>query len=228
MENILIVEDDKDIRGLLGIYMRGEGFNVIEVADGKSALDVIDEKIDLIMLDIMLPDINGLELCRKIRERFKCPVIMVTAKTSDQDKIVGLTYGADDYIVKPFNPLEVVARVKSQMRRYKEYSGGDSSDNEVYYKGLVVNLKSRNVSINGKDINLTKTEFELLKILLLNKGEVMSGERLFKLINNDEYYSKSTNTVAVHMRNLREKMGDSFESPEYIKTVWGVGYIIEK
>ncbi|KOR25649.1 PhoB family transcriptional regulator [Clostridium sp. L74] len=183
---------------------------------------------DLIILDLMLPDVDGLSICKSIRKKYYYPIIMITAKSSDQDKILGLSYGADDYITKPFNPLEVVARVKAQLRRYKKYTKDTSDKEKIYYKGLILDEKSKQVSINGKEIKITPTEFKILEVLLERKGEVLSGEELFNLIWKDEYYSKSTNTITVHVRNLREKMGDSFEKPEYIKTVWGVGYIIEE
>ncbi|WP_346888819.1 response regulator transcription factor [Clostridium sp. UBA1056] len=228
MEKILIVEDDEDIRDILKIYLKAESFEILEAENGKRAFEVLENKEpDLVILDLMLPDINGLTICKNIRTKYKYPIIMLTAKTADQDKIIGLTYGADDYITKPFNPLEVMARVKAQLRRYKEYSEDSKEDNTIYYKGLILDRKSKHVNLNGKELKLTPTEFNLLEILLLNKGQVLSGEKLFHLLKEDEYYSKSTNTITVHIRNLREKMEESFESPEYIKTVWGVGYIIE-
>lgn len=228
MQRILIVEDDEDIRDILKIYLKAESFEICEAENGKSAFEVLeDTEPDLVILDLMLPDISGLNICKNIRTKYKYPIIMLTAKTADQDKIMGLTYGADDYITKPFNPLEVMARVKAQLRRYKEYGEDTKEDNTIYYKGLILDRKSRHVNLNDKKLKLTPTEFNLLEILLLNKGQVLSGEKLFHLLREDEYYSKSTNTVTVHIRNLREKMEDSFEHPEYIKTVWGVGYIIE-
>ncbi|SFB37923.1 response regulator transcription factor [Clostridium frigidicarnis] len=228
MERILIVEDDKDILDILKIYLKAESFEILKAENGKRAFEILkDTEPDLVILDLMLPDINGLNICKKIRTKYKYPIIMITAKTSDQDKIIGLTYGADDYISKPFNPLEVMARVKAQLRRYKEYGEDSKEDNIIYYKGLILNTKSKHVNLNGKELKLTPTEFNLLEILLVNKGQVLSGEKLFHLLRENEYYSKSTNTVTVHIRNLREKMEESFEHPEYIKTVWGVGYIIE-
>ena len=175
----------------------------------------------------MLPDTDGLSICKSIRKKYYYPIIMITAKNADQDKILGLSYGADDYITKPFNPLEVVARVKAQLRRYKKYTESITDTEMIYHKGLTLSQKSKQVGINGKEIKLTPTEFKILEVLLQRKGEVLSGEELFHLIWEDEYYSKPTNTITVHIRNLREKMGDSSEKPEYIKTVWGVGYIIE-
>lgn len=228
MEKILIVEDDKDIRDILKIYLESESFEIYEAENGKSAFEFAENKeLDLVILDLMLPDINGLNVCKRIRTNHKYPIIMLTAKNADQDKIIGLNYGADDYITKPFNPLEVLARVKAQLRRYKQYSEDTNEKNIVYYKGLILDRNSRHANLNEKELKLTPTEFNILEILLLNKGQVVSGEKLFHLLREDEYYFKSTNTIAVHIRNLREKMQESFEHPEYIKTVWGVGYIIE-
>lgn len=227
MERILIIEDDADIRKILKIYLEGESYEVWEADNGAKVMKQLAQQPDLIILDLMLPDIDGLSICKSIRKKFHYPIIMITAKSSDRDKILGLSYGADDYITKPFNPLEVVARVKAQLRRYKEYSENTIDTNMIYYKGLILNQKSKQVSINGKEVKLTPTEFKILEVLLKRKGEVLSGEELFHLIWEDDYYSKSTNTIPVHIRNLREKIGDSSEKPEYIKTVWGVGYIIE-
>lgn len=228
MEKILIIEDDSDIRKILKIYLKGESYEVLEASNGVEAMEQLDKQPDLVILDLMLPDIDGLSICKNIRQKYLYPIIMITAKVADQDKILGLSYGADDYITKPFNPLEVVARVKAQLRRYKEYSENTVDNEIIYYKGLILNKRSKQVSINGSEIKLTPTEFKILEVLLERKGEVLGGEELFHLIWDDEYYSKSTNTITVHIRNLREKMGDSFEKPEYIKTVWGVGYIIEE
>lgn len=230
MEKILIVEDDEDIRKILKIYLEGQSYEILEAENGYEAMKQIDNKLDLIILDLMLPDIDGLTICKNIRKKYRFPIIMITAKNADQDKILGLSYGADDYITKPFNPLEVIARVKAQLRRYNQYGENefdiDNSD-KIYYKGLILNKKSKNVNINGEDVKLTPTEFKILEVLLDRKGQVLSGEELFHLIWDDEYFSKSTNTITVHVRNLREKIGDSSEKPQYIKTVWGVGYIIE-
>lgn len=227
MDKILIIEDDADIRNILKIYLEGQAYKVWEAENGAEARKQLHKQIDLVILDLMLPDTDGLSICKNIREKYHFPIIMITAKNADSDKILGLSYGADDYITKPFNPLEVVARVKAQLRRYKEYAESTTDVDSIYYKGLTLNKKSKQVSINEKEIKLTPTEFKILKVLLERKGEVLSGEELFHLIWENDYYSKSTNTITVHIRNLREKIGDSSEKPEYIKTVWGVGYIIE-
>ncbi|BAQ12346.1 transcriptional regulator [Clostridium botulinum B2 128] len=227
MEKILIIEDDEDIRDILKLYLEGQSYEILEAENGVEATKQLVKQPDLVILDLMLPDIDGLSICKNIRKKYYYPIIMITAKNADQDKILGLSYGADDYITKPFNPLEVVARVKAQLRRYKQYDENITDTESIYYKALTLNQKSKQVSINEKEIKLTPTEFKILEALLKRKGEVLSGEELFNLIWEDEYYSKSTNTITVHVRNLREKMDDSFEKPEYIKTVWGVGYIIE-
>lgn len=227
MEKILIIEDDEDIRDILRVYLEGQAYEIWEAENGAEAMRQLTKQPDLIILDLMLPDTDGLSICKSIRKKYHYPIIMITAKNADQDKILGLSYGADDYITKPFNPLEVIARVKAQLRRYKEYTENITDTERIYHKGLTLNQKSKQVSINEKEIRLTPTEFKVLEVLLQRKGEVLSGEELFHFIWEDEYYSKSTNTITVHIRNLREKMGDSSEKPEYIKTVWGVGYIIE-
>ncbi|RUT60818.1 DNA-binding response regulator [Clostridium botulinum] len=224
---MLIIEDDEDIRDILKLYLEGQSYEILEAENGAKAMKQLVKQPDLVILDLMLPDIDGLSICKSIRKKYYYPIIMITAKNADQDKILGLSYGADDYITKPFNPLEVVARVKAQLRRYKQYDENITDTESIYYKALTLNQKSKQVSINEKEIKLTPTEFKILEALLKRKGEVLSGEELFNLIWEDEYYSKSTNTITVHVRNLREKMDDSFEKPEYIKTVWGVGYIIE-
>lgn len=228
MEKILIVEDDIDIRTILRIYLEAESYKVWEAGSGIEAMSYLDKEPDLVILDLMLPDMDGLKICKNIRKKYYYPVIMITAKNADNDKILGLSYGADDYITKPFNPLEVIARVKAQLRRSNKYTSSKSDKETIYYKALVLNKKSKTVSINEKEVKLTPTEFKILNILLERKGEVLSGEKLLNLIWKEEYYTKANNTVTVHIRNLREKLGDSIEKPEYIKTVWGVGYIIEK
>ncbi len=177
----------------------------------------------------MLPDINGFQLCQKIRQTYHYPVIMLTAKSEEIDKITGLTLGADDYITKPFLPLELVARVKAQLRRYKRYNQDTNQENDILvHSGLVLNMKSHECTLNEKPLSLTPIEFSILRILCEQKGTVVSSEELFHQIWGDEYFNKNNNTITVHIRHLREKMGDSFEEPKYIKTVWGCGYKIEK
>ena len=228
-ERILIVDDEKEIADRVALYLENERFGVVKCYTGGEALQCIrEEKFDLAILDIMLPEISGLEICRRIREKYTYPVIMLTAKGEETDKITGLTLGADDYMTKPFLPLELVARVKAQLRRYKRYNTAEEKDEEVLsVSGLVLNIKTHQCTLNEKELNLTPTEFSILRILCQRKGQVVSAEELFHLIWADEYYTKNNNTITVHIRHLREKMGDSFESPKYIKTVWGCGYKIE-
>ena len=230
-DNILIVDDEPEIADLAALYLRNENFTVFTCHTASDALEYDRTKeLDLALLDVMLPDMDGFRLCRKIREAHQYPVIMLTAKSEETDKITGLTLGADDYITKPFLPLEMVARVKAQLRRYKRYNspGNTDSTDILIHSGLVMNIKTHECTLNEKPLSLTPTEFSILQILCQNKGNVVSSEELFHQIWKDEYYSRSNNTITVHIRHLREKMGDSFEEPKYIKTVWGCGYKIEK
>lgn len=230
-EQILVVDDEKEIADLVTLYLENEGFRVFKFYSSEKALECINsQSIDLAVLDIMMPVINGLKLCRKIREHHHYPIIMLTAKGTEIDKITGLTLGADDYITKPFLPLELVARVKAQLRRYTRYNQGQEQEQNqdlFVHHGLVLNRKTHECSLNERPLSLTPTEFEILAILCENKGSVVSSEELFHQIWKDEYYSKNNNTITVHIRHLREKMQDSFEKPKYIKTVWGCGYKIE-
>lgn len=187
------------------------------------------KEIDLAILDIMLPDINGFSLCRKIREKYTYPIILLMAKNEETDKITGLTLGADDYVTKPFRPLELVARVKAQLRRYKKYSVPQFTDKPIpilTYKKLELNTKTYECKLDGETIALTPTEFSILRILLEKQGTVVNLEDLFHAVWKDEYYSKNSSTITVHIRHLREKLKDTGEKPQYVKTIWGVGYKI--
>ena len=231
-EKILIVDDEREIADLVALYLENENFTVYKYYTGREAVSCIEkEKLDLAILDVMLPDMGGFQICQFIRREHNYPVIMLTAKGEEIDKITGLTLGADDYITKPFLPLELVARVKAQLRRYKRYNIGARQEKEdnniIIHSGLVMNIKAHECTLNEKSLELTPTEFEILKILCQKKGTVVSSEELFHQIWGNEYYSKNNNTITVHIRRLREKMGESFEEPKYIKTVWGVGYKIE-
>lgn len=230
-DKILIVDDEPEIADLIELYLKNEDFAVYKFYTAKEALDCAQNTdIDLAILDIMLPDISGYTLCRKMRECSSCPIIMLTAKDGEADKITGLTLGADDYVTKPFRPLELVARVKAQLRRYKKYNSPrkeNDSDNILSYLDIELNTKTHECTQGGRLLALTPTEFLILEILLRQKGNVVSSEDLFREIWKDEYYTKN-NTVTVHVRHLREKLNDSAENPKYIKTVWGVGYKIEK
>ena len=230
-ERILIVDDEREIADLVELYLKNENYTVYKFYNAKEALNCIDTtELDLALLDIMLPDISGLSICQSIRNRFTYPIIMLTAKDSETDKITGLTLGADDYITKPFRPLELVARVKAQLRRYKKYGGetGKEENGVIVHSGLIVNVNTHEVLLNDNPLSLKPTEFSILRILCENKGNVVSSETLFHEIWGDEYYSKNNNTITVHIRHLREKLGDAPDNPAYIKTVWGIGYKIEK
>lgn len=230
-EKILVVDDEHEIADLVAVYLQNEDYTVYCYYTAEDALACIDrEKLDLAVLDVMLPGRSGFDICQKIREQHTYPVIMLTAKDAEIDKITGLTLGADDYITKPFRPLEMVARVKAQLRRYKKYNPAVSHTEDetmIFHSGLVMNVTSHECTLNDQKLDLTPTEFEILKILCRKKGKVVSSEELFHEIWKDEYYQKSNNTITVHIRHLREKLGDTAERPKYIHTVWGVGYKIE-
>ena len=230
-EKILVVDDEKDIADLLEVYLKNENYVVYKFYSAEESLECIArEEMDLAILDIMLPGVSGFSICQQIREKYTYPIIMLTAKGEETDKITGLTLGADDYVTKPFRPLELVARVKAQLRIYKKYDAQlkneESSNTELSYEKLKLNEKTYECLLDGKPILLTPTEFSILRILLENVGKVVSVEELFRSIWKDEYYSKNSSTITVHIRHLREKLKDTGEAPTYIKTIWGVGYKI--
>jgi two-component system response regulator VanR len=229
--NILVVDDEQSIADLIEVYLKNEGFTIYKFYNGQDALRCVEsEQLELAILDVMLPDIDGFTLCQKIREKHNFPVIMLTAKEEEIDKITGLTLGADDYITKPFRPLEVVARVKAQLRRFTKYNSAEPKQEEhlIAFSGLVLDIDTHECTLNEKKLSLTPTEFSILWVLCSNRGRVVSSEELFHEVWGDKYFTNSNNTVMVHIRHLREKMHDSAEHPKYIKTVWGVGYKIEK
>ncbi len=231
MPNILVVDDEKEIADLVEWYLHNEGYCVHVCHDGKQALEAIaHESLDLAILDVMLPDMDGFALCKKIREHWHYPVIMLTAKVEDIDKIKGLTIGADDYITKPFNPLEMVARVKAQLRRYMRYNASDEGQapeaNEFDFAGLIINKDTHKCSLYGKPLSLTPIEFSILWYLCENRGKVVSSEELFEAVWGEKYLDNN-NTVMAHIGRLREKMHEPPRKPKFIKTVWGVGYQIE-
>lgn len=228
--NILVVDDEKEIADLLEIYLMNENYTVYKFYSAKEAMKCIQEsKMDLAILDVMLPDGDGFSMCQEIRKNHLFPIIMLTAKDQESDKIVGLTFGADDYITKPFRPLEVIARVKAQLRRYRKYNSERiEPDNLLTHRGLTINIKTHEVILDGIPMSLTPTEFLILQILCEENGNVVNSEQLFYRVWGEEYFDKNNNTIATHIRHLREKLGDSVESPKYIKTIWGVGYKLEK
>ena len=225
---ILVVDDEAAIAGLVEVYLTNEGFSVHKALTAAEALDILAaHPIDLAILDVMLPDLDGFTLCQKIRETHLFPIIMLTARVEDMDKITGLTLGADDYITKPFNPLELVARVKAQLRRYTRYNEAEKGTGDVIdFNGLVINRATHECWLYDQLLNLTPLEFDILWMLCENRGQVISAERLFEAVWGEKYLDRN-NTVMVHIRRLREKMGEPGRNPRFIKTVWGVGYKIE-
>ena len=221
--SILVVDDEKEIADLVEIYLVSDGYKVFKANNAQEGLEILDkEEIHLVLLDIMMPGMDGLEMCRRIRETNNIPIIMLSAKSTDLDKILGLGTGADDYVVKPFNPLELTARVKSQLRRYTQLnpnsgSRSDAAKNEIAIKGLVINKDNHKVTVYDEEIKLTPIEFDILYLLASNPGKVW----------NEKVY-EANNTVMVHIRRLRGKMKEDTRENKIITTVWGVGYKIEK
>lgn len=228
--NILILDDEAEIGDLVEVFLKNEGYTVFKFHNSKSALECISNThIDLALLDIMLPDTDGFSVLRKIREKnFTFPVIMLTAKVEDTDKITGLSLGADDYITKPFNPIEMVSRVKAQLRRYTQYNGGKTANENIFdYAGLIVNNDTHQCTLYEKPVQLTPTEFKIVWLLCENANKVVSTEEIFEKVWGEKYLD-SNNTVMVHIRRIREKLHEPSRNPKFIKTVWGVGYKIEK
>lgn len=223
---ILVVDDEKEICDLIEIYLRNEGYDVYKAGNGNEALAILENQaISLIVLDVMMPGMDGIAFCKEVRKTRDLPIIMLSAKTQDMDKIFGLMTGADDYMVKPFNPLELSARIKSQLRRYGGFEKPADEEETVEYNGLIIKRKEHRATLYGKELALTPTEFEILWLLAAGNGRVYSSEEIFEQIWGEKYFD-SNNTVMVHIRHLREKLGDTSKSPVYIKTVWGVGYKI--
>lgn len=227
-EKILVVDDEKEIAELVQFYLENEGFTVALAFNAADALNIINlNEISLAILDIMLPDMDGFNLCKTIREYHMFPIIMLTAKMNDMDKINGLTVGADDYITKPFNPLELVARVKTQMRRYTQYNNAEKDTALQYnFNGLYICKDTHKCELYGKELPLTRLEFDILWYLCERRGSVVPSEMLFEAVWKEKYYD-SNNTVMAHIARLRDKMGEKPRKPKFIKTVWGVGYKID-
>lgn len=228
-ETILIVDDEKEIRNLIAIYLKNEGYDVLEASDGEEGLSLLKKhQVHLIVLDIMMPKVDGIEMCMKVREIAEMPIIMLSAKSQDMDKIVGLTLGADDYVIKPFNPLELIARIKSQLRRYIKMNRLDMmNENEIEIGDMRINTDTHEVIVNNEKVKLTPREFSILELLARNQGIVMSAEQIYEKVWKEEAI-QSENTVMVHIRKIRERIETTPRNPQYIKTVWGVGYKIEK
>lgn len=228
MYNILVCDDEKDIVSALEIYLKAEEYNVIKAYNGKEAVDIVKrEEIHLILLDIMMPVMDGIKAMTSIREISNAPVILLTAKSEDYDKVLGLTAGADDYVTKPFNPIEVQARVKSQIRRYTKLGSKVEAPDRIVFGGIEIDNRTKQVTLDGEKVNLTKTEYEILNLLVKNPGVIFSPAEIYEKIWNDPSYG-TENTVAVHIRHLREKIEYNPAEPRYLKAVWGRGYKIER
>ena len=230
MFNILVCDDDKEIVDAIDIYLSQEGYHILKAYDGLQAIEIMKkEEVHLILLDIMRPNLDGIRATRKIRETSSVPIIMLSAKSEDVDKILGLNIGADDYITKPFNPLELIARVKSQLRRYTQLGNLATEEKEAVYVcgGLVVNDDLKTVTVDGEPVKLTPIEYNILVLLIKNQGKVFSIEQIYENIWNEEAIG-ADNTVAVHIRHIREKIEINPREPRYLKVVWGIGYKIEK
>ena len=225
---ILIVDDEKEIADLIEVYLKNEGYETVKCFSGNAALEAIQKtEFDLAILDLMLPDADGFSICSAIRKKYTYPVIMLTARTQDIDKITGLTLGADDYVTKPFNPLELTARVKAHLRRCKQYNSEKDDKNIIELNGLVINSETHKCFLFDEEIPLTPTEFGILRLLCENAGKVVSTEEIFEKVWGEKYLD-SNNTVMVHIRRIREKLHEPSRNPKFVKTVWGVGYKIEK
>lgn len=227
---MLLVDDEQDILDMVQIFLQSEGYRVLKATTGAKAIDILmTEKVDLVVLDVMMPNMDGIQTCVRIRQRWNVPIIMLSAKSQDVDKIVGLSTGADDYMVKPFNPLELIARVKSQLRRYTQLNAASSpaSDSVLTVDGLTIDSSTHEVTAEGRPVKLTPREFEILELLARNRGVVFSTEELYTRLWNEPFLD-SSNTVMVHIRKIREKIEPNPRKPQYIKTVWGVGYKIDR
>ena len=230
MQTILVCDDDKQIVEAIDIYLSGEGFRVIKAYDGTEALELLKENtVNLMIVDVMMPGLDGIRTTRKVRETSSIPIIILSAKSEDADKILGLNIGADDYMTKPFNPLELVARVKSQLRRYTQLGNMNAQEGSTIFRcgGLEINDENKEVSVDGEPVRLTPIEYNILLLLVKNAGKVFSINEIYEKIWNEEAIG-ADNTVAVHIRHIREKIEINPREPRYLKVVWGVGYKIEK
>lgn len=230
MYNILVCDDDKEIVEAIEIYLTQEGYRILKAYDGTEALEMLErEEVHLLLLDVMMPKLDGIRATLKIREKNSIPIIILSAKSEDADKILGLNVGADDYVTKPFSPLELVARVKSQLRRYTQFGGTAQNENDKIYSvgGLRINDDLKEVTVDGELVRLTPIEYNILLLLMKNQGRVFSINQIYEMIWNEEAIG-ADNTVAVHIRHIREKIEINPKEPRYLKVVWGVGYKIEK
>ncbi|MGD6877068.1 response regulator transcription factor [Bacillus infantis] len=226
--NVLVVDDEKEIRDAIEIYLKNEGIKVLKAGDGIEALEMLNEhQIHLIVLDVMMPNLDGISATYKIREKKNIPIIILSAKSEDTDKILGLQVGADDYVTKPFNPMELVARVKSQLRRYVSFGTFEGIRKVVDLNGLTLEKETKEVKVNGEPVKLTPIEYKIVELLMLNAGRVFSIQEIYELVWKEPGYN-AENTVAVHIRKIREKIEIDAKNPRYLKVVWGVGYKMER
>ena len=226
---ILVVDDEQDIRNLIKIYLSESNYEIIEASDGRQAVDLADDTIDLILMDVMMPRLDGVKACLQIRESYHMPIIFLTAKGEDADKLTAFSFGADDYIVKPFNPVDLVSRVKAQTRRYREYNKAQVTNGDVItLDDLSLDVASHMVTLEGKPVKLTKKEFDILALFLRHRGMVYSLEQIYEIVWGEDCIMNSESTVSVHIRNLRDKIEPDKSKPTFIKTVWGVGYRVDK
>lgn len=225
---VLVVDDDKEIRDAIEIYLKNEGITVIKAKDGIEAIEKLNEhNVHLIILDVMMPRLDGIATTFKIREKKNIPIIILSAKTEDTDKILGLQVGADDYVTKPFNPLELIARVKSQLRRYVTLGTFEGTNKVIDIRGLTLDQAAKTVAVNGEAVKLTPIEYKIAELLMLNAGRVFSINEIYERVWNEPGYN-AENTVAVHIRKIREKIEIDPKNPRYLKVVWGIGYKMEK
>ena len=228
MYTILICDDEPDIRNALRIYLTAEGYGVLEAETGLRALELLEtQEVHLVLMDVMMPGMDGMTATAKLRERSNVPVILITAKSEDNDKILGLTVGADDYVTKPFNPLEVLARVRAQLRRYARLGGMSVKNSDLSCGGIIMDDDAKQVTLNGEEIALTPTEYDILRLLLQNPGKVFSSREIYSLVWKDDPLS-AEGTVPVHIRHLREKVEIDPANPRLLKVVWGKGYKLEE
>lgn len=225
--NVLVVDDDREIVDSISIFLSGEGYKALKAYDGIEALDILSEnEVHLMILDIMMPKLDGIKTLMKLRESRNIPVILLSAKSEDTDKIFGLTAGADDYVTKPFNPSELMARVKSQLRRYTTLGSIGKQNGEIVIDGLCVNTESKTVKVDGENVRLTPVEYKILELLVRNRGRVFSAEDIYTNVWNEQNIV-GDNTIAVHVRHIREKIEINPKEPKYLKVVWGIGYKID-
>ncbi|URZ04623.1 response regulator transcription factor [Clostridium felsineum] len=229
MQNILIADDNKEIREIVCVLLNSEGYNVIEAVDGEDAVIKVDDTIDLIILDVMMPIKSGFKACVEIREKTKAPILLLTAKTQDSDKYIGFSSGCDDYLSKPFSYTELVSRVKALLKRYYVYKGKEtvSFSEDINIDGLIIKTTSNEVLVDDKEIVLTETEYKILLLMAHNPKKVFSAQNLYESVWEEPYFYSCNNTIMVHIRNLRRKLEKNPQDPKYIKTVWGKGYRIE-